>query len=230
MIKANRIDKTLVLAPCFVFAAIATVVGVAYAGPNDNFFRAVGVDDLSGVSKSIAEGLDPNTANDDGEPAILVAVKGKADRVLKALLANPKTDINATGPFKETALMLMVTRGDKELVGQLLAKGATVNKDGWTALHYAASGGDLQIVKMLLDKGAAIDSLSPNKTTPLMMAARARQTLVVKQLLGFGANPTLSNEAGLSAADYLDRSQESALARDLRSQAEAFKAKPSAPK
>ncbi len=230
MIKTNRIVKALVLAPCLVFAAIGAFASVAMAGPHDDFFRAVSVDNVSGVTKSLEQGLDPNTVNDDGEPAILVAVKGKADRVLRALLDNPKTNINGTGPLKETALMLMVTRADKAMVSELLAKGAAVNKDGWTPLHYAASGSDLQMVKLLLDKGAAIDALSPNKTTPLMMAARSRQTLVVKQLLGFGADPSLVNEAGLSAADYLDRSQESALAKDLRSQAQAFKAKASAPK
>jgi hypothetical protein len=54
----------------------------------------------------------------------------------------------------------------------------------------------------LLDESAFIDAESPNKTTPLMMAARGGYTAVVTLLLAEGADPTLKNEAEMNAADF----------------------------
>jgi ankyrin repeat protein len=84
----------------------------------------------------------------------------------------------------------------------LINKGAEINRAGWTALHYAAASGSLPIIQRLLDESAFIDAESPNKTTPLMMAARSGQSAVVKLLLDEGADPTLKNEAEMSAADF----------------------------
>jgi hypothetical protein len=81
-------------------------------------------------------------------------------------------------------------------------KGAQVNKNGWTALHYAAHTGDDKIVKLLLAHNAQVDALSPNGTTPLMMAARSDHESTVKLLLVAGANPEAKNQVGWDAADF----------------------------
>jgi hypothetical protein len=72
-------------------------------------------------------------------------------------------------------------------------------------LHYAASGGHVDILQMLLDQSAYIDAESPNKTTPLMMAARYGSPESVQLLLDAGADPTLRNELGLTALDFAER-------------------------
>jgi uncharacterized protein len=77
-----------------------------------------------------------------------------------------------------------------------------VNKTGWTPLHYAATGGHVEIIQILLDEYAYIDAESPNKSTPLMMAAKYGTPAAVKLLLESGADPTLRNELGLSAIDF----------------------------
>ncbi|MCV4600843.1 ankyrin repeat domain-containing protein, partial [Escherichia coli] len=80
---------------------------------------------------------------------------------------------------------------------KLISRGADVNKTGWTPLHYAASQEDVRIVRLLLDHHAYIDAESPNKTTPLMMAARYGSEEIARHLLDEGADPTLRNERGL---------------------------------
>ncbi|HWJ94283.1 MAG TPA: ankyrin repeat domain-containing protein, partial [Telluria sp.] len=90
----------------------------------------------------------------------------------------------------------------------LLAKGAQVNRNGWTALHYAAASGDDEIARILLQRGARVDSLSPPASgayTPLMMAAREGHDSTALMLIEQGANPTLKNTEGLDAVQLAER-------------------------
>ncbi len=52
---------------------------------------------------------------------------------------------------------------------------------------------------------AYIDAESPNKTTPLMMAALYGSPASVKLLLEAGADPWRRNELGLTAIDFAPR-------------------------
>src|SRR3546814_14966726 len=70
-------------------------------------------------------------------------------------------------PIGDTALMIAAYKTNKPAVMALLERGAAVNKQGWTPLHYAAASGDNEIVKMLMDKSAQLDALSPNGTTQI---------------------------------------------------------------
>jgi ankyrin repeat protein len=86
-----------------------------------------------------------------------------------------------------------------------MARDADVNKTGWTPLHYAATGAQPQqpeIIALLLEHHAFIDAASPNGTTPLMMAAHYGTRESVLLLLQEGADPSLKNQLGLSAADF----------------------------
>ena len=57
----------------------------------------------------------------------------------------------------------------------------------------------------MLEHSAHIDAEAPNKTTPIMMAARAGHILTVKLLLEEGADATLKNDAGMTAIDFATR-------------------------
>jgi ankyrin repeat protein len=72
-------------------------------------------------------------------------------------------------------------------------------------LHYAASRAQKTIIEILLDHSAYIDAESPNGSTPLMMAAMYGNAECVRLLLDGGADPTLINQAGLTASDFAKR-------------------------
>jgi ankyrin repeat protein len=92
-------------------------------------------------------------------------------------------------------------RGRLAWCQRLLARGAQVNREGWSPLHYAATGPEPKTVTLMLDKGAHIDAVSPNRTTPLMMAARHGPEESLDLLIARGADSRLRNDKGLNAAD-----------------------------
>ena len=182
----------------------ATVLPMAvHAGAHDDFFKALQLDLAPSVRSLLNRGFDPNTVdNSRGDPALIYAVRFQAIKTISVLLASPQIDIEARAPNGDTALMVAAYKKEKEIVAALLEKGAEPNRPGWTALHYAAASGSLDIVRMLLEKSAYIDASAPNQTTPLMMAAGAGQTAVIKLLIEEGADQSIRNDAGLTARDF----------------------------
>jgi hypothetical protein len=98
--------------------------------------------------------------------------------------------------------MLASLKGQEAMVRKLIARGADVNKTGWTPLHYAASGGHVGIMKLLFEHHAFVDPESPNGTTPLMIAAQYGNAATVKLLLDEGAVANAKNRLNLTALDF----------------------------
>jgi ankyrin repeat protein len=150
-----------------------------------------------------------------GEPALVLAVREGSMRVFDALLLHPGTDLEAKAMNGNTALMMAAFKGNKRAAEALLAKGAQVNRAGWTPLHYAAASGSEDIARLLIARKAKLDAASPRESgayTPLMMAAREGQAGMVSLLLEQGARPDLKNTEGLSAAQIAERAGQTDIA------------------
>ncbi|HEV2610855.1 MAG TPA: ankyrin repeat domain-containing protein [Noviherbaspirillum sp.] len=181
----------------------ALVPSTARAGAYEDFFTAVKTDNISLLKSLLARGLDPNLIEPErGDTGLILALRDNSMRVVEVLLDARGIDLNVRAKNGDTALMIAAFKGNKQVVEMLLARGAEVNQTGWTALHYAAAVGNNDIVSMLLEKHAYIDAEAPNKTTPMMMAARSGHIMTVKLLLDEGADPTLKNELGMNAIDF----------------------------
>lgn len=174
----------------------------AKAGTYDDFFRALTRDDVSWLRSLLQQGVDPNTRDPKGYPALSLALRRESPGAFALLLAHPDTDVNALNSVGESPLMLAAIAGDLEASQKLLARGARVNGPGWTPLHYAASGPNTRLVELLLSQGADLEAAAPNGSTPLMLAAQAGPEATIDLLLRRGADPKRRNQRELQAVDF----------------------------
>lgn len=200
-----KFAKKIVVSLTFSFLTSAV-----WADAAADYFRAILRDNESAVIALTLRGLDLNVRNEKGEPGLTVALRQGSLSVADFLLAQLNLDVEARNPQGETALMMAALKGHLPQARRLIARQAEVNKPGWTPLHYAATSdtpASLDMVRLLLEHHAYIDAESPNRSTPLMMAAHYGKPEVVRLLLEEGADPLLRNEQGLTAIDFAQRAQ-----------------------
>jgi uncharacterized protein len=198
-----------------IYLIVVMAFSRAFAVDSVAFFRAIGVDNVSGVKALLARGQDPNAPGEKGQTPLYMALREDSQRVLEALLSHPAIQVDGTNAAQETPLMMAAIRGNLPAAKLLLAKGAAVNREGWTPLHYAASGPETQMVALLIERGAQLEAESPNRTTPLMMAARYGTEDATLLLLAKGANPKARNDLGLDAAAFAKQVGRDSLAAKL---------------
>ena len=186
------------------FVIATSWAGAAFAASYDSvdFFRAVNVDNAGAVSRMLEAGLDPNQLDTHNQPALILALQGESLKVAKVLWDAKGIQIDIHNHAGETPLMMAALKGEVDAAAALVARGAAVQKDGWSPLHYAATGGNAAIVKLLLANGARLEARSPNGSTPLMMAARYGNEEAVDALLAAGGDRTLKNDLGMDASAF----------------------------
>lgn len=182
------------------------------------FQTAITRDNFIAVRKLLQQGVDPNSVDEQGRPALVKAMQLESLRVAQELLQAPGVRIDAASKAGETALMHACIKGHLKMVEQLLAMDARVNQPGWAPLHYAASADtehSVDIAALLLERHAYIDAESPNKSTPLMLAAQYGSEAMVQLLLDAGADVQLRNQLGLTAVDFARKSEREFMVRTL---------------
>jgi ankyrin repeat protein len=185
-----------------VAIVLAAFLPLAQAGAYEDFIHAVELDNARSLAGLLQRGMDPNTRDPKGQPALTRALREDSDRVVELLLQQPGLEVDALNAAGETPLMIAALQGKLAWVQRLLQRGARVDQAGWSPLLYAASGPEPQVAALLLERGAPANGRSPNGSTPLMMAARYGAQDTVPLLLARGADPRLRNEQGLTAADF----------------------------
>lgn len=205
------------LAQILSILMLVAIPHIAAADDAHDFFLTIERNDGYMLRKVLERGVDPNLKESKrGDPGLVLALREHAMKAFDVLINTPKIDLEAQSNNGDTALMIASYTGNRAAVIALLDKDVEVNKHGWTALHYAAAIGDCDIIKLLLDKSAYIDAESPNKTTPIMMAAHTGQRAAVQLLMEAGADISLKNEQGLSAADFAANNEYPDIVKALR--------------
>lgn len=117
-------------------------------------------------------------------------------------------DVNTFNDVGETALMVAVSFGHKDIVELLLEYGADINRrsnKGNTALGTATLIGREDIVRVLLGNGANPDAGKNLGNTPLSQAAAGGHESIARLLLDRGADPNAlcaSGDTALSRAAF----------------------------
>jgi ankyrin repeat protein len=93
-------------------------------------------------------------------------------------------------------------RSDEDAVRRLVTAGADVNeaqKDGMTALHWAAFNGDEDVARLVLQAGGRVGATTRLEgVSPLQLAAVGGRTSIVQLLLEAGAPPDAPNSLGVT--------------------------------
>ena len=101
-----------------------------------------------------------------------------------------------------TRLIEAVKQEDVEAVRALLKQGANVNateRDGSSALHWAAQRNNLRLVNLLLDAGANSNAASRYHVSPLYLAALNGSAGIIERLLDAGVDPNSTAHEGQTA-------------------------------
>ena len=212
--------KTLLFRYCgpmlvMMCLALAVLSAAQAASAPKDWWIALANDRSSTVQDGLRRGIDPNAVNERGMPALMQAVRDDAWNSFDLLLAQRKIDVNAANAIDETPLMYVAVVGQTQRASRLIAKGAQVNRLGWTPLHYAASKGHIDTIKLLLKHQAIVNAPGPDGTTPLMMAAHSGSEEAVRVLLAAGADITARNLDSRSAMDWARLKQHNGLAAKL---------------
>ena len=153
-------------------AFLAAVPGLSAAQSSyEEFLKAVNQGDAKTVEGFLNRGLDPDTADLEGNTVLMIAARLGHQGVV-SLLISRKAGVAKRSSHGDTALMMASLKGHLAIAKLLVAHGAEVNHPGWTPLHYAAFEGRAEVIKFLLEKGADKNALAPNGYSALMLAAR----------------------------------------------------------
>jgi uncharacterized protein len=184
-----------------VFAAAFAFSASAHAGSYDDFFTAITRDNASEISDLLKRGFDVNSRSTKGQHGLFEALQKDSLKAAAALLESEALDVNALNDKGESVLMIAALKGKVDMCELLIKRGAKVNKEGWTPLHYAATGPEPKTVALLLARGAELEAESPNKNTALMMSVRYGPEASVDLLLAQGADLKRVNAGGWNAVE-----------------------------
>jgi ankyrin repeat protein len=148
------------------------------------------------------------------------AAFGDLDRLTELLAEDPQL-VDAMSGDGFTPLHLAAFFGQTDAVRLLLARGATVDRNGtgWmtgTPLHAAASGSHASVVRMLLEAGGDPNNRQRHGYTPLHSAAANGDLESVDLLLESGADAWAANDAGETALVLAERSGDLVIVERLR--------------
>ena len=176
-----------------VFLLCLTVSIVAKSQTDDEkiFLKAVRSGDLDTVRNFLSrDDVNVNVRDDKGLAAVHLvfgSFGGPRLEVLKILLADPRTDVNARSANAHGTTALYEAAywdsDDVEATKALLKHpdidvNLQMPGDGWTALHRAAEWGRLEVVRVLSDDSRIDLHVKGRGGTPLAIAYRERERKV----------------------------------------------------
>lgn len=194
---------------------VVTAAGQVRADAYEDFNRAIATDDARTVTRLLGRGMDPNTVNEKGEPALLTAAREGSPAVVKALI-QARVKVNVKNGFGDTPIMIAALNGNLAVVKLLREAGAEINHQGWTPLQYAAINGHDAVIAYLLSSGADLALVAPNGVTPLMLAVHANKAETVKLLISYGFAVTARNDKGETALAWAQRQEYKEIEQILR--------------
>jgi len=170
--------------------------------------EAVEAGDLAAVQAFVRGGTDPNAQTANGAtPLHLAAARGRLE--IARFLIDSGSEVDFLIDEGGTPLMSAAAAVQPALIELLLSKGAQPGKKGnggrspITCLFQPAvvsMDNQLKCLGLLVERGAAVNDPSDSGLTPLMNAAWFGNLEAAKELLKQGADSSLKDQRGRTAA------------------------------
>ncbi|XP_034728181.1 ankyrin-1a isoform X1 [Etheostoma cragini] len=158
------------------------------ADAGNSFLRAARSGNLDKALDHIKNGININTANQNGLNGLHLASKEGHVKMVLELLHNGIV-LETTTKKGNTALHIAALAGQEQVVAELVNYGANVNaqsQKGFTPLYMAAQENHLEVVKFLLENGANQSIPTEDGFTPLAVALQQGHENVVALLINYG--------------------------------------------
>uniref|UniRef100_A0A8C7VN93 ZU5 domain-containing protein n=1 Tax=Oncorhynchus mykiss TaxID=8022 RepID=A0A8C7VN93_ONCMY len=172
--------------PCTPSSRVPTLPGLADAV--SSFLRAARSGNMDKAIDHIKNGIDINTANQNGLNGLHLASKeGHVKMVLELLHGG--IDVETQTKKGNTALHIAALAGQEQVVAELVNYGANINaqsQKGFTPLYMASQENHLEVVKFLLENGANQSLPTEDGFTPLAVALQQGHENVVALLINYG--------------------------------------------
>jgi tetratricopeptide (TPR) repeat protein len=169
-------------------------------------FKAVEAHQIEGLKEALKHGAPVNSVDDEGFTVLHRALMESQPELVQTLLDNG-ADVNAaikSGTNAGMTPLMMASVASWGWVEPLLMRGAKIDladKYGRQAFAYAVVGGNVQVIKLLASHGANLNWQSERGETYLMLAAESAQGESAKALIELGANRSLKDKDGMTAAE-----------------------------
>ncbi|XP_035234414.1 ankyrin-1-like isoform X5 [Anguilla anguilla] len=153
-----------------------------------SFLRAARSGNLDKALDHIKNGIDINSANQNGLNGLHLASKEGHVKMVLELLHNGIV-LETTTKKGNTALHIASLAGQEQVVTELVNYGANVNaqsQKGFTPLYMAAQENHLEVVKFLLENGANQSIPTEDGFSPLAVALQQGHENVVALLINYG--------------------------------------------
>uniref|UniRef100_A0A3B4E380 Ankyrin 1, erythrocytic b n=1 Tax=Pygocentrus nattereri TaxID=42514 RepID=A0A3B4E380_PYGNA len=172
---------------CLLFS-LSLSLSLAQADAATSFLRAARSGNLEKALDHIKNGIDINTANQNGLNGLHLASKEGHVKMVLELLHNG-IELESTTKKGNTALHIAALAGQEKVVAELVHYGANVNaqsQKGFSPLYMAAQENHLEVVKFLLENGANQSLPTEDGFTPLAVALQQGHENVVALLINYG--------------------------------------------
>jgi ankyrin repeat protein len=168
------------------------------------FLQAARDGDRKSLEFALARGVAPNTKDDLGRNALLLATHDAGSLELVELLHARGAALDEPDIGGRAAVSWAAADGRLEILRWLAERGAALDRpdvEGRTPLFHAVTTEQQGAVEFLLDRGADANAADRYGDTPLMTACAKGYDALAELLLRRGADPSLRNQEGRSAAD-----------------------------
>ena len=176
----------------------------------ENIIELVSKNDMEGVKKALANGVNVNTQDKSKRNLLLVATVNKQVSMAKLLVENG-ADVNRQADNLDSAFLYAGASGQTELVKLYLANGARFdlfNRYNGTALIPACERGHFETVRVLANtKNYPIDHVNRLGWTALMEAVvlgdgSKKYQEIIQILKEAGANIKIPDNNGVTALQH----------------------------